>query len=299
MIDTVIDISESQAYLKVENKLLVIDCRDKGKSTIPLKEIGVLVISNKAVTVTHAVLSGIAEAGGIVVVSNDKHQPSGMLLPLQGHHLQAERFISQASVSLPGKKNVWKKIIAAKIKNQAALLKYIKGKDYGLSSLVSKVRSGDPQNIEALSAKKYWKELQLITKRDRFALDDNIFLNYGYTVLHAATARAICSAGLHPAIGIHHHNRYNPFCLASDLMEPFRPLIDAAVIQIAEKNIEELNKTSKAMLIKAITNGRVYVSGEQQTVFRALTRTAATLASAYQNSNYDIILPELIFYQNQ
>jgi len=139
--------------------------------------------------------------------------------------------------------------------------------------------------------------LQIVEKRDRSIPDNNIFLNYGYTVLHAAAARAICSAGLHPTIGVHHHNRYNPFCLASDIMEPLRPLIDAAVIQIAENNIEELNKNSKAILIKAVTNNKVCIAGEMQTVFRSLTRTATTLARTYLDPNCAITLPELIFSQ--
>ena len=296
MTDRIIDISDISAFLKIENKLLVIVPKQGEKVTIPLVEIGVLLLSNKCITLTHPVLARISEAGGTVIVTNEKHLPVGIMQPLQGNFVQSERINIQANATLPVKKQIWKQLVIAKITNQGKLLLKVNKNDAGLLELASNVRSGDPDNVEARAAAIYWKHLKIISKRDRFANDANRFLNYGYAVLMAACARAITASGLHPALGVHHHNKYNNFCLASDIMEPFRPLIDLAVLNILtefDKNAE-INKHIRQHLISSIL-GNVYLESEKVSLFYALTRLCSSMLSCLSKHSNHLIIPENIF----
>jgi CRISPR-associated protein Cas1 len=300
MTDRIIDITETSVFLKIHNHLLVIEKPDGSKYSLPTSDIAAIVISNRAVALTHAVLAEITNSGGIIVVCDDKYLPAGMMLPMQQHYIQTERFRQQANAPQPTTKRIWQQLIRAKIFNQAKLLNIITGSDHGLFVLSQKVKSGDPENIEARAAKIYWQHLfQNIPdfKRERFGDNCNPMLNYGYAVLRATTARAICGVGLHPTIGVNHHNRYNPFCLADDLMEPFRPLVDRAVVNIinlTDSIPEQLDKTTKAALINALLV-RVLLNDEAVTLFDALTRSASSIALAFENNSKNIIIPEEIF----
>ena len=299
MTDRIIDISESSAFLKIRNHLLVIERPDNPEYTLPVTDLAALVISSRAVTMTQAVPASIAAAGGTMIVCDEKHLPVGMMLPLQPHHLQTERFIRQAEAPLPVGKKLWQQIVQAKIRHQATLLSLARGQDGGLPALSRLVRSGDPDNVEARAARIYWKKLFPEISdfhRERFGDDCNPLLNYGYAILRSITARAVCAAGLHPTLGINHHNRYNPFCLADDLMEPFRPLVDRAVLAISPSGAfsGEMNKEVKSMLIKALLC-RVCLNGEAVTVFDALSRAASSLVGAFEGKNRTVILPENIF----
>jgi hypothetical protein len=169
------------------------------------------------------------------IVSNEKHLPAAMLLPLSTHSTQTERFARQAAVSLPTRKRAWQQIVQAKLRAQARLLEETTGADQGLHVMAGRVRSGDPDNLEAQAARVYWPALfgkeasGEAFRRDPEGEGINVHLNYGYAVLRAIVARALCASGLHPSLGVHHHNRYDTFCLADDLMEPFRPLVDRVV----------------------------------------------------------------------
>jgi CRISPR-associated protein Cas1 len=205
--ERIIDISDEPARLSVRLKQLVIERGDE-PITVPLEELAVIVVSHPAVTYTHAVLSGICAAGGAFIICDDKHLPTGMLLPLQANFVQTERFAAQAQATLPMKKQLWKQIVKSKVQSQAGLLRKLRGEDLGLNRLAGKVRSGDTANIEAQASRRYWTALfgtEFI--RDYEAEDQNRLLNYGYAVLRALTARAICASGLHPSLGVHHHNR--------------------------------------------------------------------------------------------
>ena len=296
MTDRIIDISDTSAFLKVENKLLVIAPKQGEKVTIPLLEIGVLLLSNKCVTLTHPVLARISEAGGTIIVTNDKHLPVGIMQPLQGNFVQSERINIQANATLPVKKQIWKQLIISKITNQAKLLLTVNENDAGLLKLAYSVRSGDPDNIEARAAVIYWKHLNIMSKRDRFANDANRFLNYGYAVLMAACARALTASGLHPALGVHHHNKYNNFCLASDIMEPFRPLVDLTVLNILSEfdDNTEINKHIRQMLISSIM-GNVYLESEKISLFYALTRLCSSLITCLSKKSNNLTIPENIF----
>lgn len=327
MINRVLDLSERPVRLNVRNSLLVIrapsneraqprsaPCAGTGtgdpepetypcehrqtpnEQTVPLSDIAVLVVSHPQISLTHAVLSGLAAAGGIFVACDAKHMPAAMLLPLATHSLQAERFAAQASLPLPNRKRLWQQIVRAKISAQAALLESTTGSDHGLRPLASIVRSGDPANVEARAARIYWPSLFPNSgfRRDPDGEGLNAHLNYGYAVLRAMAARALCAAGLHPALGIHHHNRYDAFPLADDLMEPFRPVVDGAVLGLhrAKPVSPTLDTAAKRALLEPLLS-RFASEGESRTLFDWIARMASSLASAVESRENGIQIPTL------
>jgi CRISPR-associated protein Cas1 len=291
----IIDLSDQPAGLSIRHRQLVIRC-DEQEITTPVEELAALVVSHPAVCYTQAVLSSLCDSGGIFVLCNERRLPIGMLLPLVGHITQAERFAAQASASLPTKKQLWKQIVRTKVLAQSKLLLELCGNDQGLSVLAKKVRSGDSANIEAQASRRYWPALFGPTfRRNPTADDQNRLLNYGYAVLRAVVARAVAAAGLHPCLGIHHHNRYNPFCLADDLMEPYRPLVDRAVaLFIAERNGETtVDKEAKRFLIEQVTMKRFWADNEERTLFDLMHRVASSLAGVFLGQRKKLFLPVL------
>ena len=231
---------------------------------MPLADLAVILVAHPQVTYTQAVLSGLAAAGGVFVACDGRNLPVGMMLPLAAHHAQAERFAAQARAPLPVRKRLWRQIVRAKINAQAALLVELRGTDFGIEAMAGRVHSGDPSNVEARAARRYWPRVfaDLDFRRHRENEDQNVLLNYGYAVLRAIVARAICAAGLHPSLGIHHHNRYDAFCLADDLMEPFRPAVDRAVAEYMGTHDEpyKLEAAAKQQIIGELT-GRYDLDG--------------------------------------
>lgn len=295
MTNRVIDISESAARLKVRQKQLLIELGDERARSIPLEDMGVLVVSHPSVIMSHAVLAGLAENGAIFVGCDRARMPTAMLLPLQSHHLQAERFRWQAQAPLTTCKRIWQQIVRAKIAAQGRALRDFHGDDKGLAGMVRRVRSGDPDNVEAQASRRYWTALfGEAFRRDRDAPGPNRYLNYGYAVLRAIVARGICAAGLHPALGIHHHNRYSGFPLADDLMEPYRPLVDRAVYRLVQESgaEAELVPETKAVLIAALLE-RYPFEGEQRSLFELTTRTAVSLACIFNKIEKKLVVPEL------
>ncbi|MGO8817967.1 MAG: type II CRISPR-associated endonuclease Cas1 [Terriglobia bacterium] len=263
--------------------------------TVPLEEIAVVVVSHPQVTYSHAVLAGLAAAGGILIACDSKHLPAAMMLPLVTHSTQTERFAAQAKVSLPICKRAWQQIVKAKLEAQAQLLEYRKGADYGMRALAAEVRSGDPENVEARGARIYWRALFGDNfRRDREAEDLNRLLNYGYAVLRAITARAVCAAGLHPSLGIHHHNRYDAFCLADDVMEPYRPLVDRVVATLNDRLGPQLpldRDTKRALLFNLLE--RYECADETRSLFDWVQQTASSLASVICEESEKLYLPRL------
>lgn len=293
MIERIIDLSDEGAELSVRHAQLVITRKD-GEITVPLAEIAALMVAHPAVRYTHAVLTGVCANGGAFVLCNERRLPIGMLLPLESHYLQAERFAAQAAAPLPLKKRLWKQIVQAKIAAQAEALREIKGDDFGLSLLAKAVLAGDTSNLEAQASRRYWPAL--LGKdfiRDPDGEGANSLLNYGYAVLRAMVARAICAAGLHPSLGLHHHNRYDPFCLADDLMEPFRPVVDDAVYTLATYGpaVPALGKETKRIIIRALTGKRFELEGESRTLFGVLERAAVSLAAVFAGERGKLLLP--------
>ncbi len=269
--------------LSLRDGLLVIS-RSGCQERIPVKDIAVILASHRQVTFTQAVVAELAREGGVLVCCDHRHHPAAMLLPLERHHHQADRFRRQASASLPTRKRIWKEIVRAKIRAQGENLKVLRGQDYGLAELSRRVRSGDSGNHEAIAAQRYWPRLfaDKAYRRGNDADGRNALLNYGYAVIRAMAARAVCAAGLHPSLGVHHKNRSNAFCLADDLMEPCRPLVDSVVAGIVLRSVPEqwhLTRENKETVLECAI-GRYRVGDESRTLFDILARTAQELAAA-------------------
>lgn len=296
MLPRIVEIADSPARLRVRHKQLVIDRDGQTIAVVPLDELAVLVVAHPQVTYSQAVLADLLAAGGVFIACDARRQPAGMMAPLCNHHLMSERLLAQARAPLPLQKRIWRQIVRAKVRAQARTLVRLRGHDGGLTVLIPQVRSGDPTNIEARAARRYWSALfpHGQFRRDWERPDENQLFNYGYAVLRAIVARGICAAGLHPGIGVHHHNRYNPFCLADDLMEPFRPLVDWAVaqrLQPDEDYDEGLTSEMRRYLIESLLR-RFVVGGESRTLFDLATRIAASLAAVFQDTNKVLELPE-------
>jgi CRISPR-associated protein Cas1 len=282
MTNRIVDISSAAAFLKMRNGLLVIEIEGVEKETIPFADLAAVVVSNRQVVFTQGVVTGLAEAGASLITCDEKHHPAAMLLPLVGHHAQAERFVCQAALPLPRKKRWWQAIVRAKIAAQGRTLERLWGRDYGLGPMSSRVASGDPQNVEAQAARRYWMVVFGDSAFHRGEEEDprNAALNYGYAVLRAAAVRALCASGLHPSFGLHHHSKANSFVLGDDVMEPYRPAVDRVVVELFRAGLTEgLTSATKRSVIEAVT-GRYLVESEQRTLFDMLTRTAQSLAGA-------------------
>lgn len=293
----IIDISEFGARLKVKNEQLVVLNGDEVLSSMPLEEVAVLVVSHPAVTYTQAVLSGLMEAGGAFVCCSAKRMPVGVLLPLAQHHLHAERLQRQLEATAAMKKRAWQQVVQRKVLNQACVLRACRGEDFGIAALVDKVQSGDPKNVEAQAARRYWPLLfdDDTFRRQQEGDSANALLNYGYGVLRAVVGRAIATAGLHPALGIHHHNRYDAFCLADDLMEPYRPLVDLAVARYVAKNGREveIDKTAKAALIGPLME-HYAVGDESRSLFDIVHLLAVSLVKLFEGNRKTLVLGDVL-----
>jgi CRISPR-associated protein Cas1 len=285
MTDRVLDLSERPASLSVRNSLLLVRFEGEGQLTVPLAELAVVVASHPQIRYTQAVLAGLAAAGSVFVACDEKHMPAAMLLPLKTHSLQTERFAEQAQLPRPKRKRLWQQIVRAKILSQARVLAERTGNEYGLPLLASRVRSGDPANCEAQAARIYWPRLfsDRAFRRSDAESGANACLNYAYAVLRAVVARALCAAGLHPSLPLHHHNRYDPFCLADDLMEPYRPLVDRMVVQLWDDRQHEphLDKEAKKALLEGLL-GRFNAAGESRMLFDWVARAAFSLAAVIE-----------------
>jgi CRISP-associated protein Cas1 len=299
MTDRVLDFSDKPASLSVSNSLLSVRFGKEEPITIPLSDLAVVIVSHPQVHYTHAVLSGLALAGAMFVTCDEKHLPVSMMLPLVTHSLQTERFAAQAGLPLPVRKRLWQQIAKAKILAQARLLEERTGEGAGLAALAGKVRSGDPANVEARAARFYWQRVfgDFEFRRDREQEGLNACLNYGYSVLRALVARAICGAGLHPSLSVHHHNRYDTFCLADDLMEPFRPVVDRVAARLLDERgpAVPLDRDSKKILIEALL-ARFDWKDESRTLFDWLNKVAASLAEsidAGEAGAAKLFIPEL------
>lgn len=294
--DRILDISERPARLSVRNAQLVIEPDGAPEVTTPLCEIAAIVLSQPHVSVTQAVVSGLAENGGSVVFMDSKHMPSAMTLPLQVHSTQTERFAAQLKASLPLRKRLWQQIVRAKIRAQGNLLRALHGNDGGLLAMSERVRSGDADHLESQASRRYWPLLFGNPKfrRGSEGPDQNAHLNYGYAILRATVSRALCSAGLHPSFGLQHHNRYDPFCLANDVMEPFRPVIDRTVFLWIQDHdpAEPLDKVAKAALLAPFFS-RYEVEGESRTLFDVLARVSSDLSGAFLGGGEKLRIPEV------
>ena len=288
-----LDFAEAPAFLSVNNGLLVVRQDNEIRESVPLVDIAAVIASHRQVVFTQNALAALAQAGAIVVCCDERHRPVSMLLPLEAHSTQAERFRTQSVAPLPVKKRIWREIVKAKLEAQDLALERLYGERAGLVELARTVRSGDPANVEATAAVRYWPRLFADAGFRRGGEEDgrNHLLNYGYGVLRAVTARAICAAGLHPSLGVNHRNRYNAFALADDLMEPLRPLADFQVASWCREEPRErwrLEKTSKSMLLAAISS-RYSTMGESRSLFDIAARRAQLLSAVLAGTEKEFV----------
>ena len=263
----------------------------------PIEDIGVIVLDHKQITITSGVLEAFLENNCAVLTCDSKSMPVGLLLPLHGNTTQNERFRQQLDASLPLSKQLWQQTIKAKIENQAVVLKECTGEEIKCMKVwAANVRSGDPDNQEARAAAYYWKNLFRIEgfTRDRDGIPPNNLLNYGYAILRAVVARGLVASGLLPTLGIHHHNRYNAYCLADDIMEPYRPYVDRLVYDMVKQgaNYAELTKDLKVRLL-TIPTLETTIAGKRSPLMVAVGQTTASLYKCFSGELRKISYPEI------
>lgn len=282
----------------VKNESLPDTFKEQTEVTKPIKDIGVVVLDNKQITITSGVLEALLENNSAVITCDSKSMPVGLMLPLYGNTTQNERFRRQLEASLPLKKQLWQQTIRAKIENQAtALRKCIDEEMKCMRIWAADVKSGDSDNLEARAAAFYWKNLFSDIHgftREREGIPPNNLLNYGYAILRAVVARALVTSGLLPTLGIHHHNRYNAYCLADDIMEPYRPYVDELVFGIVRSGMRygELTKELKIQLL-GIPTLEVRIDGKRSPLMVAVSQTTASLYKCFSGELRRIAYPEM------
>jgi CRISPR-associated protein Cas1 len=283
----------NKCSLTTKYEQLVIKTSER-ETTVPIEDIGFVVIEHQESYISMPTLSKLSSNNISVIFCDEKHMPQSMLLNLESHHIQQELFRNQINTSAPLKKQLWQQTTKAKIGNQAALLKQLGKHKTPLDLYASKVLSGDSDNREGVAAAYYWKHLfDFDFKRERYGAYPNLFLNYGYIVLRAAVARALSGSGLLTTLGIHHHNKYNAFCLADDIMEPFRPLVDAKVLEIINKYDEhDLITPIKAELLGVLTS-TVYFEDTKSPLMVGLSRTTSSLQQCFMGKTRNVVYPKL------
>lgn len=298
-------------YLSLRNNQLLLRIPDVEKDdriseedkrvterTIPIEDIGVVILDNRRITITTGAIEALLDNNCSIITCDERGMPVGLMLPLCGNTLQSERFRNQIDASLPLKKQLWQQTVRQKILNQAAVLAYSTGKrTKNMQVWANDIKSGDSENMEARAAAFYWKNIfpthpDFIRGREG-ELPNNL-LNYGYAILRACVARGLVGSGLLPTLGIHHHNRYNAYCLADDIMEPYRPFVDQLVVDIIRQNynIIELSRELKAKLL-AIPSLDVVIDGKRSPLMIAVGQTTASLAKCFNGEARKISYPEL------
>lgn len=285
------------AALRYGDRHLVVEREGLEVGRVPLEDAATVVLNGPDITLTHSLLAALSDAGVALVCSDEKHLPNGLLLPLAGHSLHSETLKLQIEASVPNQKRIWQTLVRAKVRAQADVLADLGKNDQKIRKLIPLVRSGDPDNVEATAAAIYFEELfGLDFVRDREQPGLNAHLNYGYAIVRSAVARAVVGAGLHPALGVFHRNRYNPFCLADDAMEPYRPMVDRLVFLMRfEGEIEdELTPPAKKRLVQVI-GGKVRHGEQTLPMLVGLERLAASLRRALTDGEFlDVPLPRYI-----
>lgn len=295
------------AYLSLKMKQMVVRIPQKDDGdlpseedmvrTVPIEDLGLIILDNKQITITQGLIDALLENNCALITCDSRRMPVGLMLPLAGNTIQNERFRSQLDSSLPLRKQLWQQTIESKIRNQAAVLKYVTGMEHkNMLKWSDSVRSGDADNMEARAAVYYWKTIfpnDPCFIRDREDEGANALLNYGYAILRAVVARALVGAGLLPTLGIHHHNRYNAYCLADDIMEPYRPYVDKLVVEMLEDGAEDkLNATNKVKLLN-IPVIEVKINEKRSPLMIAVSQTVSSLVKCFRGDCRKLIYPNL------
>jgi len=289
----------SPAYLKTNNEQLVFESHETGETkSMPIEDIGVLIVDHQQITVSHALIAKLLSNNVAFITCDNSHHPTGLLLNLDGNTLQSQKFQNQIEASVPLKKQLWQQTVAAKLNNQAAMLESIRVPAKNLRNWAGEVKSGDSENHEATAAAYYWKNIFpdfLEFRRERYGPPPNNLLNYGYAILRAVVARALVGSGLLPTLGIFHKNQYNAYCLADDVMEPYRPFVDKVVVGIVRMNGRFLDLTpSMKRELLGVPAMDVRISDEKSPLMVAVQRTTASLAKCFAGQQRKILYPEWV-----
>jgi CRISP-associated protein Cas1 len=298
------------AYLKTTNEQMVIELPGIAEvKSAPIEDIGVLIIDHQQITITAALLAKLLANNVALITCDATHHPTGLMLNLDGNQLQSAKFQAQIEATLPLKKQLWQQTVMAKIANQAAVvgwvannrtsseLPFARTPDKALMAMAKDVKSGDADNHEARAAAYYWKNVfpsHLSFTRERHGLPPNNLLNYGYAILRAVVARSLVGSGLLPTLGIFHRNQYNAYCLADDVMEPYRPYVDRVVCGIVDDSgvYLELTPDMKKRLLNVLAMD-VLIDGQRSPLMNAVQRTSASLAKCFEGKARKILYPEL------
>ena len=289
----------SPAYLKTNNEQLVFESTDTGETkSAPIEDIGVVILDHQQITVSQALIAKLLANNVAFVTCDNTHHPTGLLLNLDGNSLQSQKFQAQLEATVPLKKQLWQQTVSSKLNNQAAMLESIRIPAKNIRNWATEVKSGDSENHEATAAAYYWKHLFpdfLEFRRERYGPPPNNLLNYGYAILRAVVARSLVSSGLLPTLGIFHKNQYNAYCLADDVMEPYRPFVDKVVVHIVRMNGKflELTPNMKRDLLN-IPAMDVRINDEKSPLMVAVQKTTASLTKCFEGKQRKILYPEFI-----
>jgi len=290
------------AYLSKLNEQMLIDLphlkglgEKDSKKTVPIEDIGIVILDHQQITITQACMAALLQNNAAIITCDQTHHPAGLMLPLDGSNTQSKYFQHQIEASEPLKKQLWQQTVQAKITNQAALLKTLGIETDNMLYWAKSVRSGDPDNYEGRAAAYYWRYLfppNLEFFRRREGEPPNNLLNYGYAILRAIVARGLVSSGLLPTLGIHHRNKYNAYCLADDIMEPYRPFVDSIVLHIVEngEDFTELSPSLKAQLL-SVASVDVQFGKDTSPLMVGLQKTTSSLAKCYEGKVRKITYP--------
>lgn len=290
------------AYLSLKNKLLLVrlekhDGEPEQSVTIPIEDIGFVVLDHRQITITHGALSALLDNNASVVTCNESHMPVGLMLSLEGNTIQSERFQEQLSASQPLRKQLWQQTVQQKILNQAALLGELHSIETGnMQHWAADVHSGDSTNLEGRAAAFYWSQMFPTLPnftRSREGEYPNALLNYGYAILRAVIARALVGSGMLPTLGIHHHSRYNAYCLADDIMEPYRPFVDRLVVETMSECCDVEVTTNIKRRLLTVPTLDVRIGGQRSPLMVAASQTTASLARCFAGESRRITYPEL------
>lgn len=287
------------AYLKTKEEQFVFENpQTKEINIVPIEDIGIVILDHQQITITQALMVKLLANNVALITCDHRHHPTGMLLTLDGHSLQSKKYQAQVEATIPLKKQLWQQTVSCKINNQASLLEQLRLPAKNLRNWAKEVKSGDADNHEAIAAAYYWKVFFPVLpnfKRDPEADPPNNLLNYGYSILRAVVARSLVASGLLPTLGIFHRNQYNAYCLADDIMEPYRPFVDSAVYQIVRNNnpyLELTPDTKKILLnLPAID---VLINNEKSPLMVAVQKTTASLSKCFEGKQRKILYPDFI-----
>jgi len=304
MVEQVVEIGEAGLHLSLYRGFLKVSDKDGERGRVPLDDMTALILSAPDATVSKNILVALSERGVPVVVCGKNWHPVSMMVPVTGHYEGAGILYDQIDISVPLQKRLWQTLVKEKISNQALVIQKHVPDSPRLTEILNmarRVRSGDPDNLEAQAARLYWPALMGENfRRDYYAHDQNSLLNYGYTVLRAATARAVCAAGLNTALGVHHRNRKNSFCLVDDLMEPFRPLIDDVVRSLWEEHKNNFTTLTPDLKQKLTAVLVLDLEGERgmSPLVNCLYRLAQSVRDSFQTKSHVLVLPKIVGADN-